>query len=65
MLSLYVWLPGPMSLLGGSAYRKGFCLQGFAYRGGWADPLSPHPHEPEKWVVRILRECFIVVLYRL
>ena len=69
MMSLPVWLPVPMFLLGGqlvpcsfqgvslwgkSAYG-GVCLGGSASRGGWTTP-SP---EPEKQAVCILLECFL------
>ena len=37
-LCLAAWSHVPSE---GAAYRKGFCQQGLAYRGGWADPPSP------------------------
>ena len=47
--------------VGGPTQGKGFRLWGegwSAYRGGWADP----PLEPETRAVRILLECFLVIL---
>ena len=57
MMSLLVWLPAPMFLLGVSVPSPMF-LPGGLFPGGrspYRDPL-----ESEKQVVRILLECFLV-----
>ena len=76
MMSLPVWLPGPMFLPGGSVpcpmSLPGVCLWGgdlsteeICLKVGGGLPtekgLGRHPPEPEKRAVRILLECFLVI----